>query len=207
MKITGYVRISKSTSSTNHWITLLTKYIASSDLNPDSVEWVEDTVSGTKAWTKRKLAQVLDNSNKGDIILVGEVSRLGRDTENGLNFIKHAKAKGVIIHIASAGLIIDDSPQSITSEMMVSMLFTLAKFERDLLSQRTISGLNQAKADGKQLGGDGTDGKRIGGRTTHEKKSNVMQALRKGASINGIARGYGVSRTTVYKWKAEMEAK
>ena len=45
-----------------------------------SVDWVEEKVTGTKNWRKRKLGKVFNSLNAGDTIIVSELSRLGRST-------------------------------------------------------------------------------------------------------------------------------
>ena len=41
------------------------------------VQWVDEKVSGTKDWRKRKLGEVMESLQGGDTIIVSELSRLG----------------------------------------------------------------------------------------------------------------------------------
>ena len=50
------------------------------DMKLVPVEWVEEKVSGTKDWKKRKLGEVFNTLKTGDTIIVSELSRLGRST-------------------------------------------------------------------------------------------------------------------------------
>jgi DNA invertase Pin-like site-specific DNA recombinase len=42
------------------------------------VEIVEETISGKKSWKNRKLGDLVDKLQKGDILIITELSRLGR---------------------------------------------------------------------------------------------------------------------------------
>ena len=59
------------------------------------VEFVEEKVSGTKDWRKRKLGEVLETLQSGDTIIVSELSRLGRSTLQILEIMKLAKENDI----------------------------------------------------------------------------------------------------------------
>jgi len=42
------------------------------------VEWIEEHVSSRVPWQKRKVAQILADLQRGDTLIVSELSRLGR---------------------------------------------------------------------------------------------------------------------------------
>lgn len=203
MKVTGYIRISTAKQNNEHWKIMLSEYAENKGL-VITLPWVEETVSGAKSWRDRKLANILNTAEKGDILIVGEASRIGRDSADAMDFVKEARKKGLIVHIIQAGLIVTEEVDSVDpATIILPVLFGVAEYERKLLSLRTKSGLRRAKAEGKKLGGDRTNGKRLGGRTTHEVKHKVLKALKAGGSVHGIADRYKVSRTSIYKWKKE----
>lgn len=205
MKVTGYIRISTSKQNNEHWKIMLSEYAEGKGIEI-SLPWVEETVSGAKSWKERKLASILKNSERGDILIVGEASRIGRDAADAMDFIKEARKKGLIVHIIQAGLIVTEEVDAVDpATIILPTLFAVAEYERKVLSLRTKSGLRRAKAQGKKLGGDRTNGKRLGGRTTHEVKHKVLKALKAGGSVYGLADRYNVSRTSIYKWKKEAE--
>src|SRR5687767_9994932 len=43
------------------------------------VHWVEETASGRITWHERRIAQVIEQADSGDVLIVSELSRLGRN--------------------------------------------------------------------------------------------------------------------------------
>ncbi len=211
--ITGYIRCSTAKQNNEHWKLMLEDYARSREFNITS--WEEETVSGAKSWKNRKLSKILKSANPGDILIVGEASRIGRDSADAQDFVKEAKKIGLIIHIVQASLILDETEQSMNNELILGMLFTIAQFERKLLSYRTKSGLKRARAEGKTLGGyrrkgvkvadmeSGDNGGRSGGRSIHPQRSAILRAVTSGNSISGTADRYKVSRITIHRWMKE----
>ena len=62
------------------------------------VNWIEETVSGTISWKKRKIAEVMENANKGDNIIVSELSRLGRSMLECMEILSIASQRGINIY-------------------------------------------------------------------------------------------------------------
>jgi putative DNA-invertase from lambdoid prophage Rac len=65
----------------------------------------------------------------------------------------------------------------------------VAEMERDLLVERTQSGLARAKAEGKTLGRPS--------KTTTEQKAEIVVKYQNGESISALARLYEVSRANI----------
>lgn len=76
---------------------------------------------------------------------------------------------------------------------MFTMLGAIAKFERDLINERTREGRERAKAQGKQMGRKGQDEKAV-------KKALMLMKDRtqNKLSVNDIAKMTGVPRSTIY---------
>ena len=72
---------------------------------------------------------------------------------------------------------------------MLKMLAAVAKMERDLLVERTQSGLARAKSEGKVLGRPV--------KTTPSQQAEIINLRKNGASISSLSRVYGVSRATI----------
>lgn len=60
------------------------------------VEWIEEKVSGVKDWKKRELGKVLAELEDGDMVIVPELSRLGRSTLQILEIVKLANQKTIL---------------------------------------------------------------------------------------------------------------
>lgn len=77
------------------------------------------------------------------------------------------------------------------------MLNAVAQFERDLLIERTQSGLRRAKFEGKLLGRPST--------LSEEQKQGVRDDLARGTSVSAIARKYATSRQTIMRVRDETQ--
>jgi putative DNA-invertase from lambdoid prophage Rac len=75
--------------------------------------------------------------------------------------------------------------------MTMNVLNAVAQFERDLLIERTQSGLQRAKAEGKKLGRPSV--------LSEQQKALVREELAAGVSVAAIARKLGISRQTVMR--------
>jgi DNA invertase Pin-like site-specific DNA recombinase len=71
------------------------------------------------------------------------------------------------------------------------MLAAVAEMERDLLIERTRSGLARAKSEGKILGRPA--------KTTAKQRTEIKKLRKNGASISNLSRTYGISRATIMR--------
>ena len=79
--------------------------------------------------------------------------------------------------------------------MTMQVLNAVAQFERDLLIERTQSGLRRAKSEGKTLGRPST--------LSEEQKQDVREDLANELSVSAIARTCGTSRQTILRVRDE----
>src|SRR5574344_1711622 len=174
----GYIRVSTDTQHTENQKLEIQRFCDSNGINVDC--WIEDIMSGTKDPKYRKLGKVImENCNEGDLIICTELSRLGRSLlmiMNTLNFFLDHKVK--LWTIKDNFRLSND----ITSKV-VSFAFGLAaEIERQLISQRTITGLQRARHDGIHIG------RRIGQKSSYYKLSAssdyLVQQYRSGRSKN-----------------------
>jgi DNA invertase Pin-like site-specific DNA recombinase len=119
------------------------------ELDLGQVRFVEEKVSGKIAWRKRKIADILDDLQKGDALIVSELSRLGRSILECMEILSIASQKGIKIYAVKGNWHLDHSIQS----KIIAMAFSMAaEIERDLISKRTIEALQAKKAAGMKLG-------------------------------------------------------
>jgi DNA invertase Pin-like site-specific DNA recombinase len=157
------------------------------------VEWVEEKVTGTKDWRKRKLGKVIETLQAGDTIIVSELSRLGRSTLQILEIMKIAKKRDIAVHAVKGAWSLNGSMES---KIVLTMLAMFAEIERDLISERTKEGLKAVKAKGVKLGRP----KGPGRSKLDANRDEIIALLNNGSSKAFIARRYETSQPNLYNW-------
>lgn len=148
--------------------------------------YVDHGVSGTKT-SRPGLDALLADAQPGDTITVYKLDRLGRSTAHVASLIADLTEKGIFIESVSDGL----NSSTPTGRAMLNMLAIFAEMERSFIQERTVAGLQAAKAQG-----------RVGGRpkATDSAQARQAQKLRTaGESVPDIAKALGVSIATVYR--------
>ena len=189
MKTYGYLRISteKQDIESNKKEILM----KANTLKLGNVEFIEETVSGTKHFNKRKLGELLNNCNEGDTIITSEISRIGRNIKNIMEFIFICSEKKVNIYMTKTDFKINES---IESQLIVFAYSLSAQIERELISSRTKTALQHARDKGITLGRKkGTLGKL----KLYKNISDIKFLLENGAKKGYIAKKYNVNNNTV----------
>lgn len=153
-----------------------------------------DTASGAVPWRERGLLALLDEVERGDSIVVAEVSRIGRSTVDVLDFFREALARGVGVIVTKSGLIVDDTLQA---KITTTILALAAEIEREFLLARTAEGYARARAAGVRVGrppGATSEGKLSG------KLPEVQKLIAAKVAKTAIARILGVSRGTLQRF-------
>ena len=167
------------------------------------VEWVEEKVSGTKDWRKRKLGEVLPTLQAGDTVIVPELSRLGRSTLQILEVMKEAKERGIAVHAIKGGWSLNGTMES---KIVLQVLAMVSEIERDLISARTKEGLKARKAAGVTLGRPKGPGKS----KLDPRREDIVEDLKRGVTKTRIARRYGTTEANLHNWlkknQIEVEA-
>ena len=114
-------------------------------------EYVDSGFSGAKASRPALDALMKDASKKKfNAVVVYKLDRFGRSVLNLSQSLAALDTYGVRFISTSQGLDTDSSNP--TSKLLIGVLSSVAEFERELLRERTLSGLRAAKANGKTLG-------------------------------------------------------
>jgi DNA invertase Pin-like site-specific DNA recombinase len=144
----AYLRVSTEAQSLDSQKIGLVDYTRSHGLRID--EWIEETASGALDASKRDLgSKLLPKLKPGDLLIVPELSRLGRSTADVLGTLKLLSERQVKVHVVKGALQLDDS---INSKILATVLGLAAEIERELIRQRTREGQARAKASGKHIG-------------------------------------------------------
>lgn len=148
--------------------------------------WTDHGVSGTVA-SRPELDALLGYARAGDVVVVTELSRLGR-TMRGLVVLADDLA-GQGIHLRSLTQGIDTS--SSTGTLLIGLFSALAALEREVLVERTRSALAASRARG-----------RVGGRPVvvdGERLAAARTLIDGGQSVVSVARTLGVGRSSLYR--------
>jgi putative DNA-invertase from lambdoid prophage Rac len=137
---------------------------------------------------ERKKVMALARSREIDAILVTELSRWGRSTQDLVQTLDDLHGWKVSV-LAQTGLSFDLSTSS--GKLMRTIMAGLAEFERDLIRDRVKSGLAAARALGIRLG------RQVGQRPSDKKAKKVLALHKDGLSYRLIGRNVGLSKNTV----------
>lgn len=188
----AYLRVSSDQQDTNNQKFGLLEYCNNRNINP--VKFIEDTASGKTTWKERAIGNILEKAIKGDLLLVSEISRLGRSTLQVLEILEMAAKKEISVHIAKNHIVIDGSMQS---TITATILGLAAQIERDFISSRTKEALAKRKADGFKLG-------RPKGQSQLLKLDSFCEEingyLKKGINKRAISKLIECSPSTLYLW-------
>lgn len=189
-----YGRVSTESQSLNRQIDIAKKL----DIKEENI--FLERMTGTKAnrpQLDRLLKEIEDEKkfNRSSTIYIESLSRLGRSTKDLLNLLDRLEKLGATV-ISSKEQIDTSTP---AGKLLTSILCALAEFERDLIVDRTKSGLQASRARG-----------RVGGRpTVNQKDLKIALSLydSKEYSIAEICKRCNISQGTLYnainKRKAE----
>ena len=179
MRVYGYIRISTGKQDTENQRFEILKYANENKLG--SVEFLEETISGRKSWKDRKVGTLVQELQKGDILIITELSRLGRSMLEVMELLSILLRKGVELHVVKNKQVLKDDLHS----KVFAMAFSIAaEIERELISQRTKEALARRKAEGKPIGRP----KGSFSSSLDKHREQIEEFLRKGVSISSIAK-------------------
>lgn len=185
----AYVRVSTENQNLeNQKITISQKY------NID--EWFFEKRSGSIDYHIRKLNILIDKMKKDDVLIVTELSRLGRSIVMIFDIVSKLQKKGCgIIAIKNNFNLQCNNTNDIVSQTMIFAFGLSAQIERQLISERTKQGLIVAKMKGKKIGRQ--KGDTIYFCKLREYENELIIKRNNGQSINSLAKEYNVKWQTM----------
>ena len=189
-KVALYCRVSTSTKdqTTENQLRELTAYC--DRMGYEVVKVYEDEISGAKTREKRPAYNELCKDaflKRFDVVIAWDVSRFGRSLKEFVSFLADMDDKGIAVVAVKNGL----DTSSSTGKMMMKMIGVMEEWNREMLVERTKSGLARTRANGTKLGR-----KKI----TNPKMTAQIVALRnENKSIRVIATEVGVSTATIQR--------
>jgi putative DNA-invertase from lambdoid prophage Rac len=184
-RVFAYCRVSTTGQTTENQV----HEIAAAGFAIEPQRVVEEVVSGSHAASQREgFSRLLERLEAGDTLVVTKLDRLGRNVVDVNTTVARLAEMGVKVHCLQIN---GTDLTSAAGQMTMNVLAAVAQFERDLLIERTQSGLRRAWAEGKKSGRRAT--------LNADQRAAVRVALAAGESVSALARRYETSRQTILR--------
>lgn len=189
----GYIRVSSDKQTVENQRFEINNFCKTQDIKIDG--WIEETISGTKAYDKRELGKLLKKVQKGDLIICAELSRLGRNLFMIMEILNICMTKECRVWTIKDNYRLGDDIQS----KVLAFAFGLsAEIERNLISQRTKEALARKRSEGVVLGRP--KGKKASHTKLTGKEDTIRELLSQNVPKSQIAKIFKVNRDTVTKF-------
>lgn len=147
MAIIGYIRVSSNKQTVEHQKYEIEQFSKKNHIKID--KWVMETISSRQPLQKRKLGILLENLCAHDILISCEISRLGRSLLEVMRILENCLNKDCQVWTIKENYRLGNDIQS---KVMAFAFGLSAEIERNLISQRTKSSLDNIRATGRKLG-------------------------------------------------------
>lgn len=184
-RVFAYLRVSTADQTTENQL----REIEAAGFTVAHQRAVSETISGSVAASERPaFSKLLDRLEDGDVLLVTKLDRLGRNAMDVRATVERLDRSGVRVHCLALGGV---DLTSAAGKMTMSVIAAVAEFERDLLIERTRSGLNRAKEEGRTLGRPP--------KLTSSQQDIIRAQRAAGASLGRLAEEYQVTRSAIQR--------
>ncbi|MBD8649473.1 recombinase family protein [Rhizobium sp. CFBP 13726] len=181
----AYARVSTTGQSPENQI----REIEAAGFHVEPRRIITEKISGsTFIRQRREFSRLVDKLEAGDILIVTKLDRLGRDATDVSTTVKALAEIGVRVYCLALGSV---DLASSAGTMTMNVINAVAQFERDLLIERTQSGLARVKSEGKVLGRPQ--------KLSLKQKAEARKDLAAGMSISAVARKFDTSRQTIMR--------
>jgi DNA invertase Pin-like site-specific DNA recombinase len=171
------------------------------------VSEISEKISGTAATEDREgIQQLLDLARRRKIskVLVQEVSRLGRSTLEVLQIVEELTNLGVSIYVENIGIeTLTKGKANPIAQVLLTILAEFARMEKEVLRERILSGLDEARRKGVKIGRP--EGVLKQAKDYIKGYPKVVKYLNQGHSLRNTAKLTDVSVNTVRRVKAAMD--
>ena len=191
----GYIRVSSDKQTVENQRYEILRFCEKEHLRVD--EWIEETVSGTFSWKKRKLGKILYRVGPQDLIICSELSRLGRNLYWVMDILSQCMQSGCRVWTIKDQYRLGDDIQS----KVLAFAFGLsAEIERDLISQRTREALARIKSEGKHLGRARGSRNRQETNPLFEHHEYIQEAYTQGVTLTAMCHEIQCNRSTLKRY-------
>ncbi|GAB6150710.1 recombinase family protein [Clostridium novyi] len=192
-KIYGYLRVSTLSQNIARQLDALKNYEKDNNIKFECI--FEDKISG-KNFERPQYKIMKQVVRPGDIIVIKELDRLGRnydEIKKELQYFKDKKIKIVILDLPILQGINDELLYTVLQDMIISIMGYVAQKEREKIQRRVKEGLKNAKANGVKLG-------RPKATLPKDFEKYYKKVLKKEITKNDMAKILGISRMTLYRY-------
>ncbi|WP_304736535.1 master DNA invertase Mpi family serine-type recombinase [uncultured Desulfovibrio sp.] len=192
----GYIRVSTDKQTIENQRFEINNFCQRQNIKIDG--WIEETISGTKAYSKRELGKLLKKVKKDDLIICAELSRLGRNLFMIMEILNICMSKECKVWTIKDNYRLGDDIQS----KVLAFAFGLsAEIERNLISQRTREALARKRAEGVVLGRP--KGRKSSKVKLSGKEQVILELRKQGVTKIELGRMFKVNRMTIDKFIRE----
>lgn len=146
----------------------------------------KEQVSSVDVKERHELALALDHLRAGDTLIVTKLDRIARSVPHLLDVLEMVTGKGASLRILGMGI----DTGTPTGKLMLTVLGSVAAFEREIMLERQREGIAKAKAAGKYKGRKPT---------AQAKGDDVLRLHSEGIGATEIARRLCIGRASVYR--------
>lgn len=183
----GYARVSKNDGSQG--IELQTDALIKAGVEKDNI--YTDFASGSRD-DRPGLESCLKSLRHGDTLVVWKLDRLGRSLQHLVNTVQQLADRGIGFKVLS-GHGADINTSTASGKLVFGIFAALAEFERELIRERTMAGLEAARARGRK-----------GGRKFKMTKAKVRLAQaamgKPETQVSELCQELGITRPTLYRY-------
>lgn len=191
-RVIAYVRVSTNKQDVENQLSGIRIFAERERI--EITETVGETISGYKSTlTERKLSEVLEGLERGDMLVVSETSRISRRLLDVQNTIHDLLDRVVAV---KENIVFKDD---INSKVLAFAFGLSAEIERNLISARTREALARKKAEGMILGRPIGSGK-VENLKLYGKDEQILELQLKRVSKSAIARMFDVNRETLNRY-------
>ena len=191
--ILGYIRISTSLQDLKNQKNSINEFARRNKFVVD--KFIEVEVSSRRNQNNRKITEIFSTLKKDDILIITELSRLGRSLTEILKIVNGLIEKKIKLITIKEGLDLKNK-HSMQSKISITMFALFAELERDLISDRTKVALAAKKAQGIKLGRP----KGAGKSKLEPHKEQIQELLDKKVSMLSISKILGVTYPTLFSF-------
>ena len=191
--VVAYLRVSTEKQFLANQREELLRFAEKNGLQID--KWYTETVSGSVRSKDRKLSGVLNRMQRGDSLIVTEISRLSRTMLEIMTILNSCIKKEIVLYSTKEGYVFQND---MNSKVLGFAFGLMAEIERNLISMRTKEALARRGQEGVKLGRK--KGTCPAMRVLRENKRRLIKDAQRGVSCSELARQMGVSRTTMHRF-------